>query len=86
MSPKRETPDTHEIDALIELERSEGYKLFRERVDDMIVRRCRELEGELDEVKTARVRGQIAALRDVLTVPVILKAEIQQSLKLLKKR
>lgn len=80
MSPQRETPDSHEIDALFDLERSEGYKLFCERVDDLIAAKCRELEGDLDEAKSAKLRGQIKALRDVLTIPKVLKGEIATDL------
>lgn len=80
MSPQRELPDSHEIDALSDLERSEGYKLFCERVDDLIATKCRELEGDLDEVKSAKLRGQIKALRDVLTIPKVLKGEIADAM------
>lgn len=78
--PIEEAPDSAEIDALKELERSPGYQLVVNRIAEMILRRCFELEGELDEPKTNRIRGEIKALRDVLTIPEVLKGEIQQQL------
>lgn len=72
----REEPDSAELDALRELAFSAGYGLVVERINEEIERQRGQLEEDLDIWQTARVRGYIAALRMVLTLPEILKSEI----------
>jgi hypothetical protein len=64
--------DSADYDAILELERSPGYALVVERFRQELERKRTELElvssGSFE-------RGQIAAIRMVLTIPSILKGE-----------
>ncbi|MBZ5578240.1 MAG: hypothetical protein LAP40_16885 [Acidobacteriia bacterium] len=84
-SPKaavaQEELDSADLDAVKDLERSPGYALVRERVTAEIERLGRELEGDLDAEKTAKLRGQLRAYRTLLTIPGILKSEIEREVK-----
>jgi hypothetical protein len=70
--------DSADLDALLELQHSPGYKLLLIRIDE-------ELERLRDELETASgsaegLRGQCKALRTVLAMVEILKAEVKNSL------
>ena len=54
-----------------------GWELIRERMDLMINRRRAELEQLLPPERTAFMRGEIAALRTCLSLPAILKKELE---------
>ena len=69
--------DSSDLDAINELMESPGYALVKERIQAEIERLRDHLERQADET----VRGQCQALRVVLTIPEILKSEIQFSLK-----
>jgi hypothetical protein len=69
-----------DLDALDELERSRGFAIYRGRIEAELERRRVELERPLDAAGTAETRGRIAALRTVLAIGGILRAEIQESL------
>lgn len=68
--------DSGDLDALLEMERSLGYRLLIGRIEEEIERKRNTLEQHCDPEITATTRGEIAALRMVLTVPENLKAEI----------
>lgn len=76
-----EEPDAGDLDALEELERSRGWALVKERIKSELDRAGRELEGDFGPEKTNKQRGYIAALRMVLSLPGIRKAEISDTLK-----
>jgi hypothetical protein len=73
--------DSGDLDALIDLERSRGYALVRERILAELERYRTGLEADSDIGWTSRLRGKIEALRTVLEIPEILKAEIKGALK-----
>lgn len=79
-----ESPDGHEIDALDELKRSEGYELVVERTAEVLADKRVELEshamvGKPDEANY--LRGMIAGLRLSLDLPQLMAIEIEQDLK-----
>lgn len=79
-----ETPeplDSSDLDALEDLKRSRGYELVWERILGELAARCRELETDLSQERTAALRGYIRALRVVLALPEILHEEIAKTLK-----
>jgi hypothetical protein len=65
------------LDALEELARSRGWELVVERIKLQIERERAELEGV---VAPAKLQGAIAARRNVLTIPGILREEIRTEL------
>ncbi len=67
--------DAGDIDALEDLEQSPGYALFTGRVNREIKRQSLGLERDLTDLETAKLRGSINALREVLTYTDILKEE-----------
>ena len=71
-----DAPDLGDVDALREMERARGWLLLKARVESEIERQRSALESPLDAQLTAEVRGQIKALRMVLELPEILRAEI----------
>jgi len=73
--------DSGDLDAIRELEASPGYSLVRGRLLEELERKRSELERPADGEKTAMLRGAIAQLRTVLSVPEILQSEIRGSLK-----
>ena len=73
--------DSSDLDALVDLEQSPGYVLVAQRVVEQLELRRRKLEQECDLPLTAYTRGYIAALRMVLEIPGILRAEIASQLK-----
>lgn len=72
--------DSAELDALREMERSPGYQLVLARIHEEIARRRDNLEADLNERQTACERGQILGLRTALSIPEILKQEIESAL------
>ena len=75
-----EPPDSAELDALAELERSPGWDLVKARVEWMLEKFRAALELPADVEKTAGLRGKIDACRQVLSVPSVLKGEIKNAL------
>lgn len=71
-----EPMDSGDLDALLEMERSLGYRLLTSRIQEAIADKLADLERPSSEETTALLRGGIAALRMVLTIPDSLKAEI----------
>lgn len=79
--PQPEPLDSGDIDAISEMERSRGYELVADRIRQELERKRSELEKPLDLEGTATRRGAISALRTVLSIPGILRAEIAGALK-----
>jgi hypothetical protein len=85
----REAPGPHhgedittaELDAIRELRSHPGYHLHTARIHAMIGRRRDEFEQDQSMERTWRIRGYLAALRDVLTIPEVLKEELAAQLK-----
>jgi hypothetical protein len=74
-----EPANSEKRDAILELERSKGWGLVRERITDQLERERGELEDIWsDEAVTATRRGSIKALRTVLSIPGILKEEFSK--------
>jgi hypothetical protein len=73
-----EAPDSHELDALLDLERSEGWALVRQRMEAELedLRLQLETPGEHDYK-----RGRVREARVMLEIPAILKGEIAGQLK-----
>lgn len=67
-----------ELDALAELAHDPGWGLVQERVRLMIERKRDDLERERESDKAAEIRGYLAALREVLRLPDVLKTEIER--------
>lgn len=77
---KPEPPDSAEIDALKELQRSPGYELVMERIEEEMERRRDQLEDLCTQQLTDYTRGYLKALRTVLGIPQILIDEISKEL------
>lgn len=75
-----ESYDSADLDALLELERSPGYALVTLRILDYLNDQRTELEKPAETNQTDLIRGKIAALRVVLGIQEILKAEIKLNL------
>ena len=75
---ERETPDSAELDAIIDLEAHPGYLLVVDRIADEINRSRNALESPKDLEETAQLRGYIKALRMVTGIPQILKEELRK--------
>jgi len=73
--------DSGDLDAILELEGSPGYRLVVERINAELDRQRAEIERPSDWGVTNMFRGQVKALRTVLAIPGILKGEIKASLK-----
>lgn len=70
--------DSGDLDAVVELDHSPGYVLVTKRIREMIERKRTELEGiGWDQCLTEAARGYVKALREVLTIPDVLRSEIQ---------
>jgi hypothetical protein len=69
--------DSADRDAILEVEKSPGFALIQLRIHEEITRRSAELELPADIESTQYIRGALYALRTVLQIPKILKAEIQ---------
>ena len=69
--------DSGHLDAINELKESPGYALVVERIQETL----EQLRNDLEKGASDSTRGQCKALRMVLTIPEILKSEIQASLK-----
>jgi hypothetical protein len=79
-----EESDGHEIDALDELTRSEGYELLVERIAEVLLQQRSELESRA-MAKTPDdanyIRGMIAGLKLSLDLPQMMTVEIQSDIK-----
>ena len=53
-----------------------GYEVIRERMEQMLAKYWVELEQPTDALRTAELRGAIAALRAVMALPAILQKEL----------
>ena len=73
--------DAGDRDALSELEISPGWRLVVDRVSAEAARRSAELEQPAEEARTNFLRGTIAGLRLLPTIPQILKGEIEAQAK-----
>jgi len=71
-----EPMDSGDLDALLDMERSLGYRLLTGRIQEEIARKCASLEDHWDLERTESLRGGIAALRMVLTISESMKVEI----------
>ena len=76
-----EPPDSSDLDALSEMERSPGFLLYSARVAAEIERLRTELEGNRNAEQTWMARGQIKGLRTARAISEILKNEISQEVK-----
>lgn len=77
-----EPPDSGDLDALQDLERSRGYQLTMVAIAQELERRRAALEAaSTPQDQTAYLRGYIAALRMVFALPATLEYEISQTLK-----
>jgi hypothetical protein len=74
---RTEPYDSADLDAIEELERSLGWALVVERIQMQIERERTDLEKDGDP---AKLRGSIAGRRNVLTIPGILRDEIEREL------
>jgi len=72
--------DSADLDAILELERSPGYALLVERVHFCLELQRTECEQPSSTWTTHYAQGQCKALRTVLDLAGILKAEIKASL------
>ena len=79
--PKTEPPDSSDLDALREMQRSPGYGLLVGRIESTIDGLHKDLERNSTIENTCWLRGEIAAYRTALTLPDILKGEISQEVK-----
>lgn len=70
-----------EVDALDTLIDSAGWELVKLRLMALIGREQRELEREIPETKTHRIRGSLAAYRVMYDLPGMLRTEIVEQLK-----
>jgi hypothetical protein len=73
-----ESHDSADLDAILELIESPGWALVKKRIAKEIERRRDRLEREGVDVEW--IRGELAALRMVLTIPESLKEEIRSQL------
>lgn len=82
-APVVEDLDSADLDAIKEMIRSRGYGLVVERVKAEIERLRLDLENGhgADEWLTNQLRGQIKAYRTLLTIPGILRGEIERKVK-----
>lgn len=71
--------DSADLDAILEMERSPGWGLVRDRISYELERRRGELEHP--ERPPDGLRGEIKALRTVLQIPDILKGEIKNAVR-----
>jgi len=72
---------TADLDAVVELQRSPGYALVVERINQELERRRHELEQPIGIEGTSLARGQVQALRTVLSIPQILQQEMKKATK-----
>lgn len=73
--------DSADLDAILELERSRGYALLVERINDELERQRLECERPTTSWKTVdHAQGQCRALRTVLAMTGTLKGEIKAAL------
>jgi hypothetical protein len=71
-----ESANSEKRDAILELERSKGWGLVMQRIDEELERQRKALEAQNTDVwQTEGLRGSIKALRMVLSIPGILKEE-----------
>jgi hypothetical protein len=70
-----------ELDALDTLVDSPGWELVKQRLQEEIGRMQRELEREIPEARTHRIRGGLTALRVALELPANMRAELAEQLK-----
>ena len=76
-----EVPDSSDLDALREMERSPGFVLYSARIATEIERLRTELEGNRNAEQTWTARGQIKGLRTAQAIPGFLKHEISEEVK-----
>lgn len=50
-------------------QQSDEWKLVVKHFEERLERACRSLEAPMSEVDTARLRGKIAAYREILSLP-----------------
>jgi hypothetical protein len=72
--------DSADLDAILELQRSPGFALFAARVNATLEVERLECEKPSDTWMTHFAQGQVRALRTVLDIPGILRAEIKATL------
>lgn len=70
-----------ELDALDMLVDSSGWELVKQRLQEEIGRQQRELEREIPEVRTHRIRGMLLAYRVAYSLPDNMREEISKELK-----
>jgi hypothetical protein len=74
MPERDESLRRRHLDEVIE---SNGFAVIVERINKMLEAKQLHLQGDLDAIETAKCRGEIKALNDVLRVPSILQKELQ---------
>ena len=67
--------DRVDLNHLEETTSQRGYQILCERVQQMLARKVELLAGDAAPLATAKLRGEIGALRTVLELPEILKSE-----------
>lgn len=67
-----------EYDALLEMERSAGYRYYVTQLNVELERESRRLEKPAGQPETDRLRGFLQALRFVLDLPESLRTQIYQ--------
>ena len=72
---KKRKFDARDTGALRDLQKMHGWHLLVERLQQEERRETESLLGDLDQVATAKLRGRIAALRMVRTLPAIILKE-----------
>lgn len=70
--PKLDGIDADHIGRVLD---SRGWQLIKQRIEKALAMRIDELQGDLDALKTAEVRGVIQGLKLALQIPNILKGE-----------
>lgn len=70
-----------EVDALDTLMDSPGWELVKLRIMALIGRDQRELEREIPEIRTHRIRGALTAYRVMYDLPGTMRGEIVEQLK-----
>lgn len=73
---KVEDLDTSHVDALDDLVRTEGWRLYRQRLEMQLDRDSAYIEAYQPEHLTNIARGRIQSLRLALNLPKLLAAEI----------
>ena len=74
--------DQLDAEQLREFERSRGWELLTAKVRAMILDAQRDLETKLDHDELMKAQGAVAALRRVLELPGILRAEARPERKI----